>query len=54
VFNCVYYVHVENEAFVPQFDGEPFCAEQVIQNNKIKKLVPATTAAPTTTTVAPS
>ena len=44
VFNCVYYVHVENQQFVPQFEGEPFCAKQVIRNNKITKLVPNTTA----------
>ena len=53
VFNCVYYVHVENQQFVPQFEGEPFCAKQVITNNKITKLVPNTTA-PTTTTAAPA
>jgi branched-chain amino acid transport system substrate-binding protein len=53
-FTCVYYVHVENGAFVPQFDGEPFCAKQIIRNNKITKLVPNTTAAPTTTTAAPA
>ena len=26
-FLCVYYVQVENGAFVPQFDGEAFCGE---------------------------
>lgn len=27
-YKCVYYVHVENGAFVPQFDGQPSCGEQ--------------------------
>ncbi len=50
-FQCVYYVHVENKAFVPQFGGKPFCATQLITDNKITKVVPATTttAAPATT-----
>ncbi len=51
-FDCVYYVHVENKAFVPQFDGKPFCAKQHITDNKITKVAPAattTTAAPATT-----
>ncbi len=55
-FQCVYYVHVENKAFVPQFDGKPFCAKQLITDNKITKVVPTTTtAAPAaaTTTAAP-
>jgi branched-chain amino acid transport system substrate-binding protein len=26
-FQCVYYVQVDAGAFVPQFDGEPFCGE---------------------------
>ena len=57
-FTCVYYVHVENKQFVPQFNGKPFCAKQLITDNKITKVVPSTTAAPTTTaapatTVAP-
>jgi hypothetical protein len=47
-FLCVYYVHVENKQFVPQFDGKPFCAKQLITDNKITKVVP------TTTTVAPA
>ena len=37
---CVYYVHVENKQFVPQFDGKPFCAKQLITDNKITKVVP--------------
>src|SRR6478752_4430415 len=55
-FTCVYYVHVENKAFVPQFGGKPFCAKQLITDNKITKVVPTTTtAAPAaaTTTAAP-
>ena len=51
-FTCVYYVHVENKQFVPQFDGKPFCAKQHITDNKITKVAPAattTTAAPATT-----
>jgi branched-chain amino acid transport system substrate-binding protein len=40
-FYCVYYVHVENAAFVPQFDGKPFCATGVINGNKLTKLTPA-------------
>jgi ABC-type branched-subunit amino acid transport system substrate-binding protein len=28
-FKCVYYVKVVNGAFVPQFDGQPFCGEPV-------------------------
>ena len=38
-FQCVYYVHVENKQFVPQFDGKPFCAKQLITDNKITKVV---------------
>jgi hypothetical protein len=55
-FQCVYYVHVENKAFVPQFGGKPFCAKQLITDNKITKVAngaAATTVAPTTTTAAP-
>ena len=55
-FQCVYYVHVENKAFVPEFDGKPFCAKQLITDNKITKVAPTTTtAAPaaTATTAAP-
>jgi ABC-type branched-subunit amino acid transport system substrate-binding protein len=50
-FTCVYYVHVENEQFVPQFDGKPFCAKRLITDNKISKVVPDTAA---TTTTAPA
>ena len=28
-FPCVYYVKVEDGAFVPQFDGEAFCGEPI-------------------------
>ena len=51
-FTCVYYVHVENKQFVPQFDGKPFCAKQLITDNKITKIVGETAA--TTTTAAPT
>jgi hypothetical protein len=50
-FTCVYYVHVENKQFVPQFNGKPFCAKQLITDNKISKVVPDTAA---TTTTAPA
>jgi branched-chain amino acid transport system substrate-binding protein len=40
-FYCVYYVHVENKAFVPQFGGKPFCASSRIDNNKVTKLTAA-------------
>jgi branched-chain amino acid transport system substrate-binding protein len=52
-FQCVYYVHVENKAFVPQFDGKPFCAKQLITDNKITKVIPTTTTAAPATTAAP-
>jgi branched-chain amino acid transport system substrate-binding protein len=56
-FTCVYYVHVESGAFVPQFNGKPFCAKQLFKNNKtLKNLAVPTTAPPTTappTTAAP-
>jgi branched-chain amino acid transport system substrate-binding protein len=53
-FKCVYYVHVQNQQFVPQFNGKPFCAKQVIVDNKISKFTaPTTTVAAPTTTVAP-
>ena len=52
-FLCVYYVHVENKQFVPQFSGKPFCAKQPITDNKISKVVPTTTtAAPAAATTA--
>ena len=40
-FYCTFYVQVENGAFVPQFDGEPFCTKAVIENGKLKKLTKA-------------
>ena len=48
-FTCVYYVHVENQAFVPQFNGKPFCAKQLITDNKITKIAAAVTTVPPTT-----
>jgi ABC-type branched-subunit amino acid transport system substrate-binding protein len=50
-FICVYYVHVENKQFVPQFDGKPFCAKKTITDKKISNVVPDTAA---TTTTAPA
>lgn len=55
-FQCVYYVHVENKQFVPQFDGKPFCAKQLITDNKITQVAGGAAAATTTappTTAAP-
>jgi branched-chain amino acid transport system substrate-binding protein len=37
-YYCVFYVQVQNQQFVPQFNGEPFCATRVIDGNKVKKL----------------
>ena len=51
-FQCVYYVHVENKQFVPQFGGKPFCAKQLITDNKITQVAggsAVTTTAPPTT-----
>jgi branched-chain amino acid transport system substrate-binding protein len=39
-YYCVYYVQVQNQKFVPQFEGNPFCASRVIDGNKVKKLTP--------------
>lgn len=55
-FPCAFYVQVVNNAFVVQNDQKPFCAKQVITNNKINKelsaIVPTTAAASTATTAA--
>jgi branched-chain amino acid transport system substrate-binding protein len=40
-FYCTFYVKVENKAFVPQFNGEPFCATGIIKNGKLIKLTKA-------------
>src|SRR5262245_65951617 len=52
-FQCAYFVQLTNKQFVPQFNGAPVCAKQVIHNGK---LVPVSAAAAgtatTTTTVA--
>ena len=55
-FTCVYYVHVENKQFVPQFDGKPFCAQEadhrqqdhqgVADAPRRRTTAPPTTAAP--------
>jgi len=37
-YYCVFYVRVQNAQFVPQFDGQPFCASRVIDGTKVKKL----------------
>ena len=47
----MYYVHVENKQFVPQFNGKPFCAKQLITDNKITKVADAAAA---TTTAPPT
>jgi branched-chain amino acid transport system substrate-binding protein len=39
-YYCVYYVQVQNQQFVPQFDGQPFCATRVIDGDKVKQLSP--------------
>ena len=35
---CVYFVQVQNAAFVPQFDGKPFCATRAVNGNKVTPL----------------
>jgi branched-chain amino acid transport system substrate-binding protein len=40
-FWCTFYVQVQNKAFVPQFDGEPFCSKGVIEDGKLTKLTKA-------------
>ena len=50
-FLCVYYVHVENKQFVPQFGGKPFCAKQADHRQQDHaRWCPTTTAAATATT----
>jgi len=34
-------VQVQNEKFVPIFNGEPFCAKNIFENGKERKLKPA-------------
>ena len=38
IFYCVFYVQVQNQQFVPAFDGEPICAKQLFDNGKARKL----------------
>ena len=38
---CAFYVKVENGAFVPQFEGKPFCTKAIVTNGKVKNLTPA-------------
>ena len=40
---CVYYVQVQNGAFVPLFDAKPQCPRALIVNGKLKPLTPADT-----------
>lgn len=35
---CIYYLKIENKAFVPQFNGEPLCSTKVIKDGKVIKL----------------
>ena len=41
IFYCVYYVQVQNQEFVPVFDGEPFCAKRLFTGKKSRKLTKA-------------
>jgi branched-chain amino acid transport system substrate-binding protein len=50
-FQCVYYVQITQQKFVPAFNGEPICGD-LIKNNKLVAGTTATTAAPTTATTA--
>ncbi|MGH8984013.1 MAG: ABC transporter substrate-binding protein, partial [Acidimicrobiia bacterium] len=38
---CIHYVQIVNEAFVPIFEGEPFCATKIVEDGKVRKLKPA-------------
>ncbi|MEX0664509.1 MAG: ABC transporter substrate-binding protein [Acidimicrobiia bacterium] len=38
---CFYYVQVQNQEFVPIFDGEPFCATQMVEDGEARKLKPS-------------
>ena len=38
IFYCVYYVQVQNQEFVPAFDGEPICATKLFDDGKVRKL----------------
>jgi len=51
-FQCAYFVQLTNKAFVPQFNGDPVCAKQIIHNGKLEPAAAATTATtvPTATT----
>jgi branched-chain amino acid transport system substrate-binding protein len=50
-FQCAYFVQLTNKQFVPQFNGEPVCAKQIIHNGKLEP-ASAAAATPTTTTTA--
>jgi branched-chain amino acid transport system substrate-binding protein len=38
IFYCVFYVQVQNQQFVPVFNGNPVCAKQLFDNGKARKL----------------
>jgi branched-chain amino acid transport system substrate-binding protein len=38
IFYCVFYVQVQNQQFVPAFDGKPICAKQLFEDGKARKL----------------
>jgi ABC-type branched-subunit amino acid transport system substrate-binding protein len=44
IFYCVYYVQIQNKQFVPIFNGEPFCAKNIFENGKKRKLKPSEVA----------
>jgi len=41
IFYCVYYVQIQNKAFVPIFGGKPFCATKLIDHGKVRNLTKA-------------
>jgi branched-chain amino acid transport system substrate-binding protein len=41
IFYCVFYVQVQNQQFVPAFDGKPICAKQLFEDGKARKLTKA-------------
>jgi len=52
-FQCAYFVQLTNKQFVPQFNGQPVCAKQIIHNGKLVPAAATTaTTAPTATTAA--
>ncbi len=53
-FPCAYYVQVVNKAFVPDNQGQAYCAKQVIKDNKVNKALSNLSVPPTTPTTAPA